>query len=233
MSINIAIDGTSGSGKSSVASKLADILKFYHLNTGQLYRAFAFKCLKLGLTEPNYEDVLTLIKTTKVDVKFKNKKQCTFLDGKDVTKYLNDNKIGTIASLISPYQELRNEVVFIQRDLASKYNIIIEGRDIATKIIPNADYKFFITASAEARAERRYKQLIEAGKQVTFEEILQGLKERDEKDINRENSPLIQSRDSVLIETSNLSFEEVVDLVLSYIDKKHYKNDQQEKDCLK
>lgn len=217
--INIAIDGTSGSGKSSVAGIIADILKFYHLNTGALYRAYALKFINLGILEPKLEDVLSVIKNTKVDVKFKNGKQSTFLDGKDVSNLLNDNKISTIASIISPYQDLRNQVVKLQRGLAKKHNIVIEGRDIGTVIIPNAKYKFFITASAEARADRRYKQLKDAGKKVSYEEILNGLKERDEKDIKREHSPLVKAEDAILIDTSNLSLDEVVDVVLSYISK--------------
>ena len=231
MVTNIAIDGTSGSGKSSVASKLADILNYYHLNTGQLYRAYALKCIQMGILEPTLEDVLKIVETTSVEVVFKDKKQITLLDGNDVTNILNDNKISAIASLISPYQELRNKVVSVQRELASKYNIIIEGRDIGTKIIPNAKYKFFITASVEARAERRFKQLKEMGKNVTYDEILQGLKERDDKDINRKHSPLVMAKDSILIDTSNLTFEQVVDLVLSHISKSDYKCDC--KDCCK
>lgn len=222
MVINIAIDGTSGSGKSTVAGKLADKLHYYHLNTGQLYRAYALKCLNMDIKEPKKEDVLKLIECTKVEVKFENGKQSTYLDGVNVTSELNDAEISRVASIISPYIELRRCVIEIQRSMTKKHNIIIEGRDIGTVIIPSAKYKFFVTASVEARAERRYKQLIDAGKDVDYNQILNGLKERDEKDSKREVSPLVKSADAILIDTSNLNIEEVVDLMLSKIDKKDF-----------
>ena len=224
MVVNIAIDGTSGSGKSTVAGKLADKLHYYHLNTGQLYRAYALKCLNIGVVEPERDDVLNLIKNTKVEVKFINGKQSTYLDGKNVTNQLNDAEISRIASIISPFKELRACVIEIQRSMAKLHNIIIEGRDIGTVIIPNAKYKFFVTASVDARAERRYKQLIEAGKNVDYNDILNGLKERDEKDTQREISPLIKANDAILVDTSNLGIEEVVDLMLSKIDKKDFRS---------
>lgn len=222
MVVNIAIDGTSGSGKSTVAGKLADKLRYYHLNTGQLYRAYALKCLNMGVAEPEKDDVLNLIKNTKVEVKFINGKQSTYLDGENVTNQLNDAEISRVASIISPFKELRMCVIEIQRSMAKLHNIIIEGRDIGTVIIPNAKYKFFVTASVEARAERRYKQLMEAGKNVDYNDILNGLKERDEKDTQREISPLIKANDAILVDTSNLGIEEVVDLMLSKIDKKDF-----------
>lgn len=224
MVVNIAIDGTSGSGKSTVAGKLADKLHYYHLNTGQLYRAYALKCLNMGVTEPEKDDVLNLIKNTKVEVKFINGKQSTYLDGENVTNQLNDAEISRVASIISPFKQLRECVIEIQRSMAKLHNIIIEGRDIGTVIIPNAKYKFFVTASVEARAERRYKQLIEAGKNVDYNDILNGLKERDEKDTQREISPLIKANDAILVDTSNLNIEEVVDLILSKIDKKDFRS---------
>ncbi len=224
MVVNIAIDGTSGSGKSTVAGKLADKLHYYHLNTGQLYRAYALKCLNIGVVEPERDDVLNLIKNTKVEVKFINGKQSTYLDGENVTNQLNDAEISRVASIISPFRELRECVIEIQRSMAKLHNIIIEGRDIGTVIIPNAKYKFFVTASVEARAERRYKQLIEAGKNVDYNDILNGLKERDEKDTQREISPLIKAYDAILVDTSNLGIEEVVDLMLSKIDKKDFRS---------
>lgn len=224
MVVNIAIDGTSGSGKSTVAGKLADKLHYYHLNTGQLYRAYALKCLNMGVVEPEKDDVLNLIKNTKVEVKFINGKQSTYLDGKNVTDQLNDAEISRVAPIISPFKELRACVIEIQRSMAKLHNIIIEGRDIGTVIIPNAKYKFFVTASVEARAERRYKQLIKVGKNVDYNDILNGLKERDEKDTQREISPLIKANDAILVDTSNLGIKEVVDLMLSKIDKKDFRS---------
>lgn len=224
MVVNIAIDGTSGSGKSTVAGRLADALHYYHLNTGQLYRAYALKCLNMGVVQPQKEDVLNLISNTKIDVKFVGGKQLTYLDGVDVTNQLNDAEIGRVASIISPFKELRACVIEIQRSMAKLHNIIIEGRDIGTVIIPNAKYKFFVTASVQARAQRRYKQLTDAGKNVDYNQILKGLKERDEKDTKREVSPLIKAEDAIMVDTSNLNIEEVVNLMLSKIDKSDFRN---------
>jgi cytidylate kinase len=215
--INIAIDGTSASGKSSIANSLAKRLNYLHLNTGSLYRAYALKLLRQNITNPNLQDVLNLIDTTVVTVEYADNKQVTLLDGERVNELLEDNKVSAVASVISPYQELRDKVVALQRKLARENNIVIEGRDIATKIIPNAKYKFYITASDEVRAKRRFAQLVENGKNVTYEEILSALKERDIKDSTREHSPLVKADDAVLIDTSNINIEQSVDLILSYI----------------
>ena len=220
MVINVAIDGTSGSGKSSIANGVAKKLRFLHLNTGSLYRAYALKLLINKIEYPTYQDVINLINTTKVDVKYQDNQQITFLDGKNVNDLLEDNRVSAIASIISPYKELRDKVVYLQRFLAQNNNIVVEGRDIATKIIPNAKYKFYITASDEIRAKRRYAQLIEKGKKVTLDEVLNALRERDIKDSTRVHSPLIMAEDAILIDTSNLTLEQSINLVLSYIDEK-------------
>ena len=218
MVVNIAIDGTSASGKSSIASGVAKALGYLHLNTGSLYRAYALKLLNENVLNPTIDDVIKLINSTDVNVEFVNGAQVTLLDGKAVDNLLNDNKVSKIASHISPFIELREKVVLLQRKLASMYNIVIEGRDIGSVIIPSAKYKFFVTASDEVRATRRLAQLKENNIVATFEDVLQGIKDRDVIDSTREHSPLVKTEDAILIDTSNINLQQGIDLVLSYID---------------
>lgn len=216
--ISIAIDGTSGAGKSSVADEISKKLGYLHLNTGELYRAYAYKYYSNGI-DYNDRDILTTItKETHIDVKFIDNKQVTYLDGVDVSTKLHNPEMSKGASLVSQYKEIRESIKELQRSFAKKYNVIIEGRDIGTEIIPNATFKFFLTASTEERAKRRVKQLIEDGHKVDYEDILQGIKNRDYTDIHREISPLIQASDAILIDTSDLTFDEVVNKIINVIE---------------
>ena len=215
--INIAIDGTSGAGKSSVAKVISQKLGFLHLNTGEFYRAMAYKSVNEGIDYLDENAINKMLDDTDLDVKFENNEQITMLNGVSVKGKLHNEKISKISSYISQYPKVRSHIKQLQRDIANKYNVVIEGRDIGTEILPDADYKFFITASPQARAKRRYLQLVEDGQKADFDEVLKEIIIRDETDTNREICPLRKADDAIMLDTSDMSFLEVVDTVMGYI----------------
>lgn len=216
--ISIAIDGTSGAGKSSVADEVCKQLNFLHLNTGELYRAIALKAKNCNIDYTDEESLNKMITTTIIDVKYVDGKQIVYLDGENVAGKLHNPEMSKGASLVSQFKAIRESIKELQRKFANEFDIVIEGRDIGTEILPNATYKIFLTASPEARAERRVKQLIEDGQQnINYDEILEAIKKRDYTDTHREISPLKQANDAVLIDSSNLTFDEVVNKILEII----------------
>lgn len=220
--VNIAIDGTSGSGKSSISQSVATKIGFKHLNTGEFYRAFALNLIRNNL-DPNSEtDIEKLVKITNINVRFNEKNvQETILNGENVSSLLSEPNISENSAKISQYLTVRQKIRLIQRETAKKYNIIMEGRDIGTEILPNADVKFFITASLEERANRRYKQYLEKGvSATTYEEVLNSLKMRDYLDENRAIAPLKKADDAILVDSTNLTYDEVVNLISNIILKK-------------
>jgi len=222
----IAIDGPSSSGKSSMASKVAKRLGILHLNTGRMYRALGLYAHSNGLlgklnTDSTVvvvkEEVDNIINNAKIDIKFIDGEQHTFLNGEDVSDKLNSTVVSDYSSRVSVIPEIRDYVVLIQREIATKTNLVMEGRDITSHVLPNAKYKFFINAPVEVRAERRLKELTEKGFNYTYEEILEDLKQRDYRDINRTYCPLIKVDDAIELDTSNNTLDEMVDIMLSYI----------------
>lgn len=221
---SIAIDGPSSSGKSSLASKIAENLGILHLNTGRLYRALGLYVYENGyfnivngsvnVVNAEVEDV---VKNAKIDVKFQDGIQHTFLNGRDVTDLLHTPIISDYSSRVSAVPEIRNFMVKIQRKIASENNVVMEGRDITSHVLPNAKYKFFITASVEVRADRRYKEMLEKGINCTYEEILKDLQERDNRDMTRKYCPLKIVEDAIVVDTSNTTLNEAVEKVMSYI----------------
>ncbi len=210
----IAIDGPSGAGKSTVADVVADRLSFYHLNTGELYRAIAYKCVKHGV---DYKDEQAVIKSNEnsfVNIKFVDGKQQTFIDGEMVSSKLHTAEMGVASSYVAKYGYIRLKVRDIQRKIASEHNIIIEGRDIGSEILPNATHKIYLTASVEERARRRVLQLKESGENANYDEILQSLKVRDDNDMNRKISPLIIADGAVVVDTTNINFEQTVEKII-------------------
>lgn len=222
----IAIDGPSSAGKSSVAKMVAEKLNILHLNTGALYRAiglFAYQNKLASNLDENGMPIISkkeikyLTKNTAVGVKFVDGKQRTMLNGEDVTDSLYTPTISDYSSRTSAIPEIREHILNLQRDIAKHNNVVMEGRDITSHVLPNAKYKFFITASPEIRAERRLNEMIEKGISCTYEEILEDLKQRDIRDTTRDISPLIVVPDAVVIDTSHNTLTEVTDKVLSYI----------------
>ena len=215
--INIGIDGHMGSGKSVIAKELAKRLGLKYLDTGAIFRTMAVLFLQSGksLTEQNLEDVLFY---AQIKIVFKDDGQHMLANRKDVTNLLRTEEIGSLASKISTYKCARDMFLEIARDYAKKDNCIMEGRDICTVVLPDADVKFFLTADENIRAERRLKQLLSRGEKVTFEEVLKNLKERDYRDTHRALAPLKMAEDSILIDSSNMSEEEVVEFAIKKIE---------------
>lgn len=214
MFYSIAIDGPSASGKSSVSKLLAKKLNINHLSSGALYRAVALYLHENNIDEKDVNDHL---KDIKIKVKFENFQQIIYLNGNNVTDLLHNNDISTLSSVISQNRKVREFVKDIQLGLTKKQNIIIDGRDIASVVLPNSKYKFFVTASVKARAHRRY---LDYNKQIPLEQIEEDIMLRDERDTNRELCPLVKVKDAILIDSTHLTLEETVNKILNYIKEK-------------
>lgn len=212
--ITIAIDGPSGAGKSTIADVVAQRLNFYHLNTGELYRAIAYKCVKHNVDYKDEQAVIAANEDSTVDIKFKNGQQKTYIDGEMVSDKLHTAEMGVASSFVAKYLYIRTKVRDIQRKIASEHNIIIEGRDIGSEILPNATHKIYLTASVEERARRRVEQLAEHGEIVSYEETLQALKVRDDNDMNRKISPLVIAEGAVVVDSTNITFEQTVQKIV-------------------
>lgn len=214
----IAIDGPSGAGKSSVSKAVARQLGFYYLDTGALYRAVAYHFLKIFGSKTDFtampeED----IKKELSNVKILYDKGEVYLFSENITNLIRDPLVGTATSQLSAKKVIREFLLPLQREFAERHNTVAEGRDMTTVVFPDAWKKFYLDASLEVRAKRRYEQLLSLGKEVTFDEALRDVFERDERDSKREESPLIKSKDAFYIDTSNLSFDEVIKIVLKKV----------------
>lgn len=217
--ISIAMDGTFASGKSSIAESVSKTLNILYLNSGNLFRAIGLYCLENNIDPDDKEAVVKGIKDLTLTIKYINGAQHTFLNDVDVSDKLHTKIMGTYSSKVAVIPEVRDKTIHIQRETASRQSVIIEGRDITSHVLPNADYKFFITASQKVRAKRRYLEFKKAGEKVTFNQVLSDLKDRDYRDTHRDICPLIRTKDSIYISTTNMTLEEVIDKVLSYIKK--------------
>lgn len=206
--MQIAIDGPAGSGKSTIAKRLAERLNIEYIDTGAMYRAITLK-LK-NVEKEDYKKVLD-----KTNIDFKNNK--IFLDGVDVSNFIRDPEISKLTSDISKLPEVREKLVIIQRNIAKNKSVVMEGRDISTVVLPQADYKFYLSAGEEIRAKRRTLQLLERGLPADYQKILEEIKDRDKNDINRKNSPLKVAENAVIIDSSKLNIDDTVSLMLSYI----------------
>ena len=205
--LNIAIDGMAGAGKSQLAKDLAESLNIYHFNTGNVYRSLACHYLATFGNQISKESIKEFVNSIKVDVVFKDKQQICYVNGQDYTKDLRTVKTSTFTAEISPYVKIRNVVRAIQRDFAKKNDCVMEGRDIGRVVLPDASYKFFLTASVEERAKRRFKEL--SGKE-SYEEILKSIQKRDFEDINREEGALIPADNAIKVDTSYMTIDEML-----------------------
>ncbi len=217
--INVAIDGPAGAGKSSLSRLLAKKLEYIYVDTGALYRAVGLKFSKLGFTTELYGDIAAVLADTTLDIRFIDGSQRVFLDGNDVSDDIRTPAASMMASAVSAKPEVRAFLLDMQRDLAKRNNVVMDGRDIGTVVLPDADVKIFLTADVEVRAERRLKELLEKGEKVTFEEVLEDMKVRDYNDSHRDIAPLKQADDAVLADTSKLDFEGSLNLLLSIVQK--------------
>ena len=208
----IAIDGTSGSGKSSFAKGLAKAFGFYYLNTGEIYRALACAYKQGGYAEVNEENITAFVEDIEVKVDFEEGKQVVYVNGNSYTPYLRLEEISALTSQVAPFKILRARVLDVQRNFAKENNVVMEGRDIGSTVLPNADVKIFLTADVRARAERRYKELSPEDKaKTTFEEVLKDLEERDYRDSHRAVAPLKVAEGAIVLDNSNLNLQETID----------------------
>lgn len=217
MTKSIAIDGTAGSGKGTISKILAQKLGYYHLDTGAIYRTIAFDAISKNIDIYNEQAVVNMLNDCDIYIKLEKGKQVNMLAGEDLGQKIRTPEIDVSASVVSVYLEVRKFAVNIQHALAKKHNVIIEGRDIGTVVLPNADYKFFITAKPEVRAERRLLQ--NNLPRSEYPRILKEIIERDERDMTREISPLKQASDAILIDNSTQTIEGSVNQIMSYIKK--------------
>lgn len=214
--INIAIDGPCGSGKSTVAKALSKELDILYLDTGAMYRACGLKAKRLGIDCLDEAGVSTFINDIDLKVKYEDGAQHVYLDGQDVSIDIRNNEVSMLASNISSISIVRKKMVQMQREVAAQQDCVLDGRDICMYVLPDANYKFFMTASAEIRAKRRYDELVARGQDVDFETLLQEINQRDYNDSHREFAPLAVAPDAEVIDTTNMSVAEVV----SYITEK-------------
>tara|TARA_Y100001970_G_C14158761_1_gene817233 strand:- start:452 stop:1087 length:636 start_codon:yes stop_codon:yes gene_type:complete len=208
----IAIDGTAGSGKSTTAKALAKKLNFFHIDSGALYRVATYFCISHDL-EPDDNNLESMFKD--INIEFNGKK--ILLNGVDVSLKIREHFISNAVSIYSSNLMIRNKLSNLQRRLAKGKNVVVEGRDIGTAVFPNADFKFYLSADIKVRAARRFKQIDKAG--ISQEEILKNLIKRDELDMNRKYSPLLKGVDAIEIDTTNLSIDEQVDIIIKTINK--------------
>ena len=214
--INVAIDGPAGAGKSTVAKAAAKELGYIYVDTGALYRTIALNAVRHGILNDT-EKIETMLSDTKVELKFADGVQSVYLNGENVSGLIRTPEISMGASVVSAIPKVRAFLLDLQRDIAKKNNVIMDGRDIATVVLPNADVKIFLFASPECRAKRRYDELIEKGESVTFDEVLDDVNKRDYQDSHREIAPLKPSEDSVRADTSELDLNGSVELVVDII----------------
>jgi len=215
--LNIAVDGPSGAGKSTIAKIIAKELGIIYLDTGAMYRALGLKALMLGIDPNDEKGVLTFLNKAKIEIKYKEGAQYIFLDGKDVSEKIREHAVSKAASDISKIKEVRLKLVEMQREIARKNDVIMDGRDIGSYVLPKASVKFFLTAPAELRARRRHKELLEKGQNKSLEEILNDIITRDKQDTEREFAPLIKTSDAVEIINDGKTIEEICAEMLKLI----------------
>lgn len=219
----VAIDGPGGAGKSTISKAAAKELGFVYIDTGAMYRAAALFCLRKGIHIKNEPDLAAkAVDTIDIDIDYKEDGQHIFLNGEDVSGLIRTPEVSMGASDVSAIPAVRVKLVELQRNLASTKNVIMDGRDIGTSVLPNAPLKIFLTASAETRAKRRFDELTEKGVPCTFDEVLEDMCLRDKNDSTRAVSPLKPAEDSVLLDTSNLTFEESLNAVLDLVKKRFH-----------
>lgn len=209
---NIAIDGPAGAGKSSIARAAAANLGFLYVDTGALYRTVALGVLERGLTAEDADDIIALLPELDVSMGFVDGEQRVFLNGEDVSEAIRRPEVSAAASTVSAIPAVRTFLFDLQRDMAKTNNVLMDGRDIGTVVLPDAQLKIFLTATPEERARRRYEQLKEKGG-ITYEEVLRDINQRDYQDTHRDIAPLKQAEDAVLLDTTHMSFDEVVETI--------------------
>lgn len=214
MSYQIAIDGPAGAGKSTIAKKLARKLNFIYVDTGAMYRAIALFLIRKGIHAADSSAVEAACQEVEVEISYRDGEQQVLLNKENVTGLIRTEEVGNMTSAVSVYPAVRRKLLHLQRALAAKADVIMDGRDIGTCVLPQADLKIYLTASVKARADRRYKELLEKGQKPVLAEIARDIEERDYRDMNREISPLKQAEDAVYLDSSDMGIEEVIEAIL-------------------
>ncbi|MCI8490974.1 MAG: (d)CMP kinase [Lachnospiraceae bacterium] len=213
--MNIAIDGPAGAGKSTIARKLAEKLGYIYVDTGAMYRAMALCVLNQGIDAKKEAQVVFAAEEADISIQYQQGEQQVILNGENVTGQIRKEAVSRMASSISVYPAVRKKLVALQQKLAKTADVIMDGRDIGTCVLPDAKVKIYLTASVEARAKRRFLELTEKGADCNLDEIKKDIEERDYRDMHREASPLKQAEDAVLVDSSNMNIEEVVEAILN------------------
>lgn len=217
--MKIAIDGPAGAGKSSIAKLVAKKLSFVYVDTGAMFRTVAYYFLSQGKDPSDAEMVTEECEKISISIEYKDGAQHIFLDGTDVSTEIRQEEVGKNASVVAKNQAVRNRLLALQRQMAEKQDVIMDGRDIGTVVLPDAQVKIYLTASASVRAKRRYKELVEKGETCNLKKIEEDIIARDEQDMNREIAPLKQAEDAVLVDSSYMTIEEVVDKIIEIVEK--------------
>lgn len=212
---NIAIDGPAGAGKSTVAKKVAKELSFVYVDTGAMYRAMALYLLRKGVNRENLDEIGAACQNAEISIEYQNGEQIVLLDGENVNDYLRTEEVSGMASVSSAVPRVRAKLLDLQRKLARTMSVVMDGRDIGTTILPDADVKIYLTASSLTRARRRYLEYQERGEDCNLAEIQKTIEERDHRDMTREVSPLCQAKDAVFVDSSELTIDETVEKILS------------------
>ena len=216
--VAVAIDGPAGAGKSTIARRLAKSLNYIYVDTGALYRTVALSVMQSKVDSDDVSAVVFHLNRISVDITYKGDEQRVLLDGNDVSDLIGTPEVSMMASKTSAIPEVRAFLLGLQRKLAEEHNVVMDGRDIATVVLPDAKVKIFLTASPEVRAKRRYDELIQKGEKVEFSDVLADLIQRDEQDMNRPVAPLKPSEQSVIVDTSELDLEQAVAAMKSVVD---------------
>ena len=213
----IAIDGPAGAGKSSISKKVAKALGYIYIDTGAMYRTVGLKAVRCGIDTKDSEGVASILSTLDIDIRHEGVEQHIFLDGENVSDQIRTPEISMAASNVSAIPAVRVALVDLQRKLAENHDVVMDGRDIGSFVLPDAEVKIFLTASVEARAQRRYKELLEKGETVDFDTVKEDMILRDKQDSTRAVSPLVVADGATVIDTSKLNFEESINAVIEHI----------------
>ena len=216
MGYNVAIDGPSGAGKSTIAKLVAKEKGYIYVDTGAMYRALAVYFLEKGIAPEDRAGIIAAAGEAEVSIRYEEGVQQVYLNGENISSKLRAEEVGNMASKTSIIPEVRERLLELQRSLAREKDVIMDGRDIGTNILPGADWKIYLTASVETRARRRYEELIEKGAACDYQEIAKDIQERDDRDMNREVAPLKKAEDAVLVDSSDMTIEEVTAAIVSY-----------------
>lgn len=220
MSFNVAIDGPAGAGKSTIAKLVAKELEFIYVDTGAMYRAIALFMLRKGIAREDEAAITAACQEIDIEICYKKGVQQVLLNQEDVSVQIRMEEVGNMASAVSVYPCVREKLLALQRTIAAEKDVIMDGRDIGTCILPNAQAKIYLTASVKTRAKRRFQELEQKGIACDLEEIERDIKERDSRDMNREISPLKQAEDAVLVDSSDMTIEQVVARIVEICEEK-------------